>query len=29
MIVYREKENTVYSIGGYGSEGKNYQLKIN
>jgi hypothetical protein len=28
MIVHREKENTVYAIGGYRSEGKNYQLNL-
>lgn len=27
-LVYRQKQNTVYSIGGYGSGGVNYQKKM-
>jgi hypothetical protein len=27
-LIYRPKENMLYSLGGYGSCGQNYQLKM-
>ena len=27
-LIYREKENTVYQIGGHGSVGQNFKLKL-
>jgi hypothetical protein len=27
-LIYREKEKTVYQIGGYGSVGQNFKLKL-
>jgi hypothetical protein len=27
-LIYKEKENTVYQIGGHGSVGQNFKLKL-
>lgn len=28
-LVYRKKQKMLYCIGGYGSNGQNYELKLN